>query len=86
MVMDYIWRTTGQIGCLLFPQPIWFLIFDHTFIYCALRKAPGSDIYRQHGNKTNRPRNMPEAGTGEPGLYPLPKRERMQRFHCCPGR
>ena len=28
-----------------FPQPIWFLIFDDTFIYRSSRKAPGSGIY-----------------------------------------
>jgi len=39
----------------LFPQPTWFLIFDDTFIYRASRKAPGSGIYHQHGNKANRP-------------------------------
>ena len=39
----------------LFPQPTWFLIFDDTFIYRSSRKAPGSGIYHQHGNKANRP-------------------------------
>jgi hypothetical protein len=38
-----------------FPQPIWFLIFDDTFIYRSSKKAPGSNIHHQHGNKTNRP-------------------------------
>ena len=38
-----------------FPQPIWFLIFDDTFIYRSSKKAPGSNIFHQHGNKTNRP-------------------------------
>jgi hypothetical protein len=38
-----------------FPQPIWFLIFDDTFIYRSSKKAPGSDIHHQHGNKANRP-------------------------------
>lgn len=38
-----------------FPQPAWFLIFDDTFIYRSSRKAPGSGIYHQHGNKANRP-------------------------------
>lgn len=38
-----------------FPQPTWFLIFDDTFIYRASRKAPGSGVYHQHGNKANRP-------------------------------
>ena len=46
----------------LFPQPIWFLIFDVTFIYRALRKAPGSGIYHQHGNKANRPQHVLELG------------------------
>jgi hypothetical protein len=39
----------------LFPQPIWFLIFDDTFIYRTSKKAPGSGIHHQHGNKANRP-------------------------------
>ena len=38
-----------------FPQSIWFLIFDDTFIYRCSKKAPGSGIHHQHGNKTNRP-------------------------------
>ena len=38
-----------------FPQPIWFLIFDDTFIYRSSKKAPGSSIHHQHGNKANRP-------------------------------
>lgn len=38
-----------------FPQPIWFLIFDDTFIYRGSKKAPGSGIFHQHANKANRP-------------------------------
>ena len=38
-----------------FPQPVWFLIFDDTFIYRSSKKAPGSGIHYQHGNKANRP-------------------------------
>jgi hypothetical protein len=38
-----------------FPQPVWFLIFDDTFIYRSSKKAPGSGVHHQHGNKTNRP-------------------------------
>jgi len=38
-----------------FPQKVWLLIFDDTFIYRASRKAPGSGIYHQHGSKANRP-------------------------------
>ena len=38
-----------------FPQPVWFLIFDDTFIYRCSKKAPGSGIHHQHGNKANRP-------------------------------
>lgn len=34
---------------------IWFLIVDDTFVYRASRKAPGSGVYHQHGNKANRP-------------------------------
>lgn len=38
-----------------FPQRVWFLIIDDTFVYRASRKAPGSGVYHQHGNKANRP-------------------------------
>jgi hypothetical protein len=38
-----------------FPQPVWCLIFDDTFIYRSSKKAPGSGVYHQHGNKTSRP-------------------------------
>lgn len=38
-----------------FPQDLWFLVFDDTFIYRSSKKAPGSTIHHQHGNKTNRP-------------------------------
>lgn len=38
-----------------YPQPAWFLIFDDTFIYRSSKKAPGSGIFHQHGNKANRP-------------------------------
>jgi hypothetical protein len=38
-----------------FPQLVWFLIIDDTFVYRASRKAPGSGVYHQHGNKANRP-------------------------------
>ena len=38
-----------------FPQQTWFLIFDDTFIYRSSKKAPGSCIHHQHGNKPNRP-------------------------------
>ena len=38
-----------------FPQLVWFLIIDDTFIYRSSRKAPGSGIYHQHSNKANRP-------------------------------
>ena len=36
-------------------EPIWFLIFDDTFIYRSSKRAPGSGIYHQHGKKSNRP-------------------------------
>ncbi len=39
-----------------FPQSVWFIILDDTFIYRSSRKAPGSGIYHQHGNKSNRPK------------------------------
>lgn len=38
-----------------FSQPVWYLIFDDTFIYRSSKKAPGSGVYHQRGNKTNRP-------------------------------
>lgn len=38
-----------------FPQPLWFIIIDDTFVYRCSRKAPGSAVHHQHGNKTNRP-------------------------------
>lgn len=38
-----------------YPQSIWFLIFDDTFIYRNSQKAPGSAVFHQHGNKANRP-------------------------------
>lgn len=37
-----------------FPQPVWFIIFDDTFIYRSSKRAPGSGIYHQHGKKSNR--------------------------------
>lgn len=46
---------TARMVVALFPQPVWFLILDDTFIYRSSKKAPGSGIYHQHGNKTNRP-------------------------------
>jgi hypothetical protein len=39
----------------VFPQPVWFLLIDDTFIYRSSKKAPGSGIHHQHGNKPNRP-------------------------------
>jgi hypothetical protein len=38
-----------------FPQSTWFLIFDDTIIYRSSKRAPGSTIHHQHGNKANRP-------------------------------
>lgn len=46
---------TARMVVTFFPQPVWFLIFDDTFIYRSSRKAPGSGVYHQHGNKANRP-------------------------------
>ncbi len=45
----------ARVVVTFFPQPVWFLIFDDTFIYRSSRKAPGSGVYHQHGNKANRP-------------------------------
>ena len=36
-----------------YPQQNWFLIFDDTLIFRSSKKAPGSKIHYQHGNKTN---------------------------------
>jgi hypothetical protein len=38
----------------LFPQLVWFMIFDDTFVYLSSKKTPSIGIYRQHGSKTNR--------------------------------
>lgn len=38
-----------------FPQNIWYVIIDDTFVFRSSKKAPGSGIYHQHGNKPNRP-------------------------------
>lgn len=45
----------AKLVVLFYPQPNWFLIFDDTFIYRSSKKAPGSGIFHQHGNKVNRP-------------------------------
>ncbi len=47
---------TAHMVVALFSQPVWFLILDDTFIYRSSKKVPGSGIYHQHGNKSNRPR------------------------------
>jgi len=53
------WTSLGvQLARLVvkyFPKEVWFLIFDDTFIYRCSKKAPGSTIHHQHGNKANRP-------------------------------
>ena len=53
------WVAVGiQIARLLvrfFPQAVWHLIVDDTVIFRASKKAPGSGIHHQHGNKPNRP-------------------------------
>lgn len=38
-----------------FPQSFWCLIIDDTLVYRNSKKAPGSGIFHQHGNKSNRP-------------------------------
>jgi len=45
----------ARLVTVYFPQSVWLLIFDDTFIYRASRKAPGSGIYHQHARKANRP-------------------------------
>ncbi len=45
----------ARLVVIYFPQALWFLIIDDTFIYRCSKKAPGCSIQHQHGNKTNRP-------------------------------
>jgi len=37
------------------PRRRWFLMIDDTIVFRSSKKAPGSVIHFQHGNKTNRP-------------------------------
>jgi len=39
----------------LFPCPTLLLVIDDTIIFRSSKKAPGSGIHHQHGNKPNRP-------------------------------
>jgi hypothetical protein len=39
----------------MFPCCHWFLVIDDTIVFRSSKKAPGSAIHHQHGQKTNRP-------------------------------
>lgn len=63
----YKWLCFGKwswvaLGCRLvrlvlqmFPCPHWFIVLDDTIVFRFSKKAPGSAIHHQHGNKPNRP-------------------------------
>ena len=53
-----------------FPQPLWFLIFDDTFIYRSSKKAPGSGITISMATKQTG-RNMPGDNAGSLWRCPL---------------
>ena len=46
---------TARLALRMFPQRRWFLMIDDTIVFRSSKKAPGSAIHHQHGNKTNRP-------------------------------
>ena len=46
---------TTRLALLMFPRRRWFLMIDDTIVFRSSKKAPGSAIHHQHGNKTNRP-------------------------------
>lgn len=46
---------TARLALRMFPRRRWFLMIDDTIIFRSSKKAPGSAIHHQHGNKTNRP-------------------------------
>ena len=48
-------RQTARLALLMFPRRRWFLMIDDTIVFRSSKKAPGSAIHHQHGNKTNRP-------------------------------
>ncbi len=46
---------TARLALRMFPRHRWFLMIDDTIVFRSSKKAPGSAIHHQHGNKTNRP-------------------------------
>jgi hypothetical protein len=48
-------RQTIRLALRMFPRRRWFLMIDDTIVFRSSKKAPGSAIHHQHGNKTNRP-------------------------------
>ena len=46
---------TARLALQMFPRRRWFLMIDDTIVFRSSKKAPGSAIHHQHGNKTNRP-------------------------------
>ena len=46
---------TVRLALQMFPRRRWFLMIDDTIVFRSSKKAPGSAIHHQHGNKTNRP-------------------------------
>ena len=48
-------RQTARLALQMFPRRRWFLMIDDTIVFRSSKKAPGSAIHFQHGNKTNRP-------------------------------
>lgn len=46
---------TARLALRMFPCRRWFLMIDDTIVFRSSKKAPGSAIHHQHGNKTNRP-------------------------------
>lgn len=48
-------RQMVRLLFLVMPARQWFLTIDDTIVFRSSKKAPGSAIHHQHGNKTNRP-------------------------------
>jgi hypothetical protein len=48
-------RQTARLALKMFQRRRWFLMIDDTIVFRSSKKAPGSAIHHQHGNKSNRP-------------------------------
>jgi len=46
---------TARLALWMLPRRRWFLMIDDTIVFRSSKKAPGSAIHHQHGNKSNRP-------------------------------